>query len=203
MTLWGNDAENFDGFNNPVVLVKNAKVNEFNGGKTVSMGMGCVMKINPDIKEGHDLRGWFDNGGSDVVTSNMSARYIAQYEFLYCFQIIWNFVPTIHRTGTGGNMSADWLDFMDVKARGLGNSDKPDYYQCKATINFVKSSTNSFYKACPTPDCNKKVVEDNMTYRCEKCNAEFPNFKYRLLINVSDKTSSVDCEFLSLFPYSD
>lgn len=73
---------------------------------------------------------------------------------------------------------------MDVKMRNLGNTDKPDYYQCKATINLVKNN-NSYYKACPTPDCNKKVVEDLPNYRCEKCNAEFPNFKYRLLISVS------------------
>lgn len=83
-------------------------------------------------------------------------------------------------------MATEWLDFMGVKARGLGSTDKPDYYQCKATINLVKNSNQSFYKACPTPDCNKKVVEDgSSSYRCEKCNADFPNYKYRLLINVS------------------
>lgn len=88
LTLWGNDAETFDGFNNPVVLVKNAKVNEFNGGKSVSMGMGCLLKINPDIKEGHDLRGWYDNGGSDAATSNMSARYANNTTFFCNMKLI-------------------------------------------------------------------------------------------------------------------
>lgn len=73
---------------------------------------------------------------------------------------------------------------MDVKNKNLGNGDKPDYFMCKAVVNFVKSA-NSFYKSCPTPDCNKKVLDqDNGTFRCEKCNADFPNFKYRLLLNV-------------------
>lgn len=88
------------------------------------------------------------------------------------------------RSGAGSGFNTEWLDFMDVKARGLGGTDKAEYYQCKATINLVKNN-NSFYKACPTPECNKKVIEDSSTFRCEKCNADFPNFKYRLLISVS------------------
>lgn len=121
------------------------------------------MKINPDIPEGHKLRGWFDNGGGANVSGSISAR-----------------------TGGGGYGAAEWRDLCDT--RELGTGDKPDYYQCRATVEKAHSE-NAFYKACPTPECNKKVVEsgdDGMkTYRCEKCNAEFPDFKYRLLLNVS------------------
>lgn len=42
------------------------------------------------------------------------------------------------------------------------------------------------YQACPSPDCNKKVVDQqNGLYRCEKCDNEFPNFKYRMMLLVS------------------
>jgi len=161
LTLWGDDAVNFDGHVQPVILVKGTRINEFNGGKSLSLGGGSVMKINPDIPEAHKLRGWFDNGGGDNVANMVSAR-----------------------TG-GGNFSTDWMTLRDARARNLGSGDKPDYFQCKAVVHIVKQE-NAFYRACPQSDCNKKVVDEgNDQYRCEKCNALFPNFKYRLLINVS------------------
>ncbi|XP_016925019.4 replication protein A 70 kDa DNA-binding subunit [Drosophila suzukii] len=161
LTLWGDDAVNFDGHVQPVILVKGTRINEFNGGKSLSLGGGSVMKINPDIPEAHKLRGWFDNGGGDNVANMVSAR-----------------------TG-GGNFSTDWMTLRDARARNLGSGDKPDYFQCKAVVHIVKQE-NAFYRACPQSDCNKKVVDEgNDQYRCEKCNALFPNFKYRLLINMS------------------
>lgn len=46
---------------------------------------------------------------------------------------------------------------------------------------------NCLYQACPSQDCNKKVVDQqNGMFRCEKCDKEFPNFKYRLILSVSD-----------------
>lgn len=47
--------------------------------------------------------------------------------------------------------------------------------------------TNScVYKSCPKADCNKKVIDqDNGIYRCEKCQANNPDFKYRVLLNAS------------------
>lgn len=46
------------------------------------------------------------------------------------------------------------------------------------------------YQACPSQDCNKKVIdEQNGLYRCEKCDREFPNFKYRMILSVSPGAS--------------
>eukprot|EP00099_Drosophila_melanogaster_P015436 NP_524274.1 replication protein A 70 [Drosophila melanogaster] len=161
LTLWGDDAVNFDGHVQPVILVKGTRINEFNGGKSLSLGGGSIMKINPDIPEAHKLRGWFDNGGGDSVANMVSAR-----------------------TG-GGSFSTEWMTLKDARARNLGSGDKPDYFQCKAVVHIVKQE-NAFYRACPQSDCNKKVVDEgNDQFRCEKCNALFPNFKYRLLINMS------------------
>ncbi|KAH8383419.1 hypothetical protein KR009_008515, partial [Drosophila setifemur] len=161
LTLWGDDAVNFDGHVQPVILVKGTRINEFNGGKSLSLGGGSIMKINPDIPEAHKLRGWFDNGGGDNIANMVSAR-----------------------TG-GGTFSTDWMTLKDARARNLGAGDKPDYFQCKAVVHIVKQE-NAFYRACPQTDCNKKVVDEgNDQYRCERCNALYPNFKYRLLVNMS------------------
>ncbi|XP_058976432.1 replication protein A 70 kDa DNA-binding subunit-like [Musca domestica] len=160
VTIWGDEAVNFDGHVQPVVLVKGGRINEFNGGKSVSVGNGSVLKINPDIPEGHKLRGWFDNGGGANITNSVSAR-----------------------TGAGGGYSTEWRTFYE--ARNLGTGDKADYFQTKAVVHLIKSN-NAYYKACPQPDCNKKVIdEQNGHYRCERCNADFTNFKYRLLVNMS------------------
>lgn len=78
LTLWGNEAENFDATNNPVVVVRGAKVGEFGGGKNISVLMSSIMKINPDIPEAHRLRGWYDNCGKLEDITNISARLIFQ-----------------------------------------------------------------------------------------------------------------------------
>ncbi|XP_034487485.1 replication protein A 70 kDa DNA-binding subunit [Drosophila innubila] len=161
LTLWGDEAVNFDGHVQPVILVKGSRINEFNGGKSLSMGGGSILKINPDMPEAHKLRGWFDNGGGDSVSNMVSAR-----------------------TG-GGSFNSDWVTLKDARMRNLGSGDKPDYFQCKAVVHIVKQE-NAFYKACPQTECNKKVVDEgNGQYRCERCNAAYPNFKYRLLVNMS------------------
>lgn len=158
MTLWGDEAKNFDGSDQPVLLVKGAKVGEYGGGKT--LGGGNNIKLNPDVPEGHRLRGWFDNGGLTGEVKELSTKGL-------------------------GNYSTEWMNFHESKLRNLGAGDKPDYYQVKGFIHNIRS-TNAFYKACATPDCNKKVIDQgNGTYRCEKCQTETPNFKYRLLVNVS------------------
>jgi hypothetical protein len=89
------------------------------------------------------------------------------------------------RTGGGGGYTTDWMTMHEAQEANLGNGDKPDYFQCKALVHSVKSA-NAIYKACPQPECNKKLIDqDNGQFRCEKCNADYPNFKYRLLVNVS------------------
>ena len=76
LTLWGDEAVNFDGHVQPVILIKGARVSEYNGGKSLTAGNGSVLKINPDISEGHKLRGWFDNGGGENISNSISARYV-------------------------------------------------------------------------------------------------------------------------------
>lgn len=178
LTLWGGEAENFDGSSQPVVVVKGAKITEWGGGKTLTASMGSVLKINPDLPESHRLRGWFDNGGMGADSTNISAKYnIFFLTVLYLITYFFRFRSSI-------GFSTPWMCFREVQDQGLGSSDKGDYYQNKATVLLAKSE-NALYKACPTEQCNKKVIDmQNGMYRCEKCNREYPNFKYRLLASV-------------------
>lgn len=146
-----------------MLLVKGARIGEFGGGKSISIIGSTVLKRNPDLTEGHFLRGWFDNGGGREVHNSLSAQ-----------------------TG-GGNFSTEWLTFHEAKQKNLGNGDKADYFQVKGTISLIRNS-NLVYKACAQENCKKKVVDmQNGQFRCETCNVETANFKYRLLVNVSMK----------------
>lgn len=167
LTLWGDEAEKFDGSTHPVVAVKGARLTEFNGSKSLSCLASTMLRLNPDLPEAHKLRGWYDNGGADMELVNISAR-----------------------TGgyTGG--SNEWITFAEAEERQLGTGDKGDYFALLGVITFTFSD-NAIYKACPQEQCNKKLVDmENGLYRCEKCNRDFPNYKYRLLLaaNVSDPT---------------
>lgn len=163
LTLWNAEAENFNDYSQPVLLVKGGRISEFGGGKSVSFVGSTVLKKNPDCPEGHYLRGWFDNGGGRDISVSVSAK------------------------SGGGNYATEWLSFQEAKMKNLGNGDKADFFQVKATIQMIRS-TNIVYKACSTDQCKKKVVEMGTgSYRCENCNVESPNFKYRMIVNVSSK----------------
>ncbi|EFA09711.2 replication protein A 70 kDa DNA-binding subunit [Tribolium castaneum] len=164
LNLWGSQAESFAVTGNPVILVKNAKIYEFRGAKSITLMGTSLLKIDPEIRETHILRRWYHSEGNQVEITNVS-----------------------HRNGYG---STPWLTFKEARQQTI--SEKPLYYQTFGTILLVRLD-RAVYKSCPNADCQKKVLDlENGMYRCEKCNREFPNFKYRLLVsmNVADSSSS-------------
>ncbi|XP_063228748.1 replication protein A 70 kDa DNA-binding subunit [Bacillus rossius redtenbacheri] len=171
VSLWGAQAEEFDGSLQPVVAIKCGKINDFGGGRSVSLMQTSALQVNPDIPEAHRLRGWFDNYGAHQETTSISTRSAGS---------------------SGGGTDGEWITLQTADESDLGAKDVADYFNCKATIVMIRTE-NTTYQACPGPDCNKKVINNgNGMYRCEKCNCEYPNFKHRLLLTmcISDWTSS-------------
>lgn len=167
LTLWGTQAEQFDSSNAPTIAIKGARIGEYNGAKNISSISSTVLQIDPDIEEAHKLRGWYNSGGKDQEVKQISRS-------------------------AGGDMNAPWITIQDSKDLQFGYPEKSNTYLVKACISAVKGS-NSIYKACPNEGCKKKVVDqDNGMYHCEKCQTEYPNFKYRLLANANlvDSTSN-------------
>ncbi|KAL1138170.1 hypothetical protein AAG570_009862 [Ranatra chinensis] len=174
LTLWGTQAEDFCGDGQPVIAVKGGKVSDFGGGRSVSLVSSSVLQLNPDIPEAHRLRGWYDCLTEDVKFNSLSTRG--------------------GETGSGGK----WYTLGEATLLQLGCGDKADYFNCYATLMHVRTE-KSVYKACPTPDCQKKVIDQNNgMYRCEKCNREFENFKYRLMLsaNIGDYSGN---QWVTLF----
>uniref|UniRef100_A0A8C4NX38 Replication protein A subunit n=1 Tax=Dicentrarchus labrax TaxID=13489 RepID=A0A8C4NX38_DICLA len=164
VTLWGEEAEKFDGSGQPIVAIKGAKLSDF-GGRSLSASFSSTLMINPDIPEAYKLRGWYDKEGHAIDGQSLTEM----------------------KGGSGGG-NTNWKTLSDVKTEHLGHGDKADYYTCIATIVYLRKE-NCLYQACPSQDCNKKVVDQqNGMFRCEKCDKEFPNFKYRLILsaNIAD-----------------
>uniref|UniRef100_A0A8C5K1B2 Replication protein A subunit n=1 Tax=Jaculus jaculus TaxID=51337 RepID=A0A8C5K1B2_JACJA len=164
-TLWGEDADKFDGSRQPVMAIKGARVSDF-GGRSLSVLSSSTIIMNPDIPEAYKLRGWFDSEGQALDGVSIS---------------------DLKSGGTGGS-NTNWKTLYEVKSENLGQGDKADYFSSVATVVYLRKD-NCMYQACPTQDCNKKVIDQqNGLYRCEKCDREFPNFKYRmiLLANIAD-----------------
>ncbi|XP_073256997.1 replication protein A 70 kDa DNA-binding subunit-like [Porites lutea] len=170
-TLWGETAEKFEQYmgKNPVLALKGVKVSEF-GGRSLSIMNSTNMMVDPmDLKEAHTLRGWYLNVGKDSSVESVSAQ-----------------------RSDGAIGSGTFKTLMQIKTEQLGMGEKPDYLSAKATAVFYKKD-NCLYKACPTADCNKKLIEEgDGNYRCEKCNRSFPNFQYRLILsaNLADFTGN-------------
>lgn len=168
LTLWGRQAENFsagsgyndDGTAQPVIAFKSVRVGDF-GGRSLSMVSSSSMTVDPDIQEAHSLRGWYDNQGAGAqfqAYTSMGGGAAAG----------------------GGAMRLDQFKVVsEVKDAMLGTGDQPDNFWIRGTLVYVKKD-NMAYPACPTPKCAKKVMlEENNSWRCEKCERSFPNPEYR------------------------
>ncbi|NXY76643.1 RFA1 protein, partial [Glareola pratincola] len=175
VTLWGHEAEQFDGSRQPVIAIKGARVSDF-GGRSLSVLSSSTVIINPDSPEAFKLRGWFDSEGHLLECASISDV----------------------RGGLASGMNTNWKTLFEAKSENLGLGDKADYFSCVATVVHLRKE-NCMYQACPSQDCNKKVIDQqNGLYRCEKCDREFPNFKYRmmLLVTIAD---SLEYQWLTCF----
>ena len=199
--------------------MKGVKVSDF-GGRSLTTQFSTQMAIDPDISEAHQLRGWFDNVGKNEQMASISEQRMGGGGlYLSLCPSVWYveeekecMCDCLTHLLHAGQPTA-FLTLGQVKELDLGRKEKPDYFSCKAGITFIKKD-NCLYKvrppntmlgcqqaplvfvllvqACPNPDCNKKVTEGGAggQYVCEKCNQNFPNFKFRMILSVSSHTKT-------------
>nr|XP_057942104.1 replication protein A 70 kDa DNA-binding subunit-like isoform X2 [Doryrhamphus excisus] len=160
LTLWGDEAQNFDTSPHPVVAIKGARLTDF-GGRSLSALFSSTLMVNPDLPEAFKLRAWYNQMGHSLQSQSLT-------------------VPKF----MGDDVRTNWKSLSDIKTEQLGHTEKADYFSCVATVLYMRKE-NCLYQACPTTSCNKKVVDQNGRYYCEKCNQDFSNFKYRFILNVN------------------
>lgn len=173
LTVWGKTAATFEVQPESVVAFKGVKVSDF-GGRSLSLLSSGSMTANPDIPEAHRLKGWYDHQGR---SENFATHA--------------NVTSTV--SAAGGSRGDAFKVVSQVKEENLGMSEQPDYFNLKASIQYIKQD-NFCYPACLEEGCNKKVVEvDPGKWRCERHEKEFPKPEYRYImsINVMDHTGQL------------
>jgi replication factor A1 len=133
------------------------------------MNNSSFMTVDPDISEAHALRGWFDAKSGSGQTPNFKS----------------------FSNSMGGGMASgafkreEIRTLGDVKESGLGMGDTQEVFSARATIIHIKAD-NLTYAACPT--CNKKAVEGNEGWHCEKCDRSYekPEHRYMLRMSAAD-----------------
>ena len=123
------------------------------------MFSSSTMQVNPDIEECFILRGWYDSSGSEQTFQAHTAA---------------------GSTSTVGFNRSEMRSLDEVKQANYGMPDKPEYFSARATVMHIKAE-NISYPACPTPLCNKKVIETGNSWRCEKCDRNFEAPEHRLI----------------------
>ncbi|KAF2734725.1 replication protein-like protein A 70 kDa DNA-binding subunit [Polyplosphaeria fusca] len=170
LTIWGKSAESFDAPAESVIAFKGVKVSDF-GGRSLSLLSSGSMTIDPDIDEAHKLRGWYNAVGANAqfqTHNNMS-------------------------TTSGGGQKQDSKTIAQILEEESYLQDAPSYFNMKGSIMFVKH-TMVAYPACQTPNCNKKVIDEQQNeWWCEKCQTKWdkPLYRYVLQVNVSDHTGQI------------
>ncbi|XP_034034099.1 replication protein A 70 kDa DNA-binding subunit-like isoform X2 [Thalassophryne amazonica] len=161
VALWGQEAERFDGSGQPIIAIKGARMSDF-GGISLSVLSSSTVTVNPDIPQAFRLRAWYDQKGCVMASQSLTQT-----------------------SSLGSGSAMNWKTLSDIKDEHMGHGEKADYFSCVATVVFIRKET-CLYQSCPSGDCKKKVIDQhNGRYRCEKCNREFPNFKYRLLLSAN------------------
>ncbi|CAF0927115.1 unnamed protein product [Adineta ricciae] len=168
VTLWGQQAEEFDGSSNQVLAFKGIKIGDFNG-RTLSCMNSTLIRQDPtETPRTVELRVWFDNEGKSID------------------------LPDLSKGADVGSRQTPIKTLSQIISEGLGLGDKPDYISVKAMTTLIKKDT-AVYMMCPEERCGKKVVdENNGSYRCEKCNKTYSNFKWAYMVSaeISDPTGS-------------
>ncbi|CAO3614372.1 unnamed protein product [Cunninghamella blakesleeana] len=168
LTVWERIAESFDFTGNRVIAAKGCRVGDFNG-RTLSLSASGALKVDPDMQEARTLKTWFDANGSTATFSSFSSSSSLSNSAM-----------------PQGNQPK--LTIQEVKDKGLGESERPDYFTCRGTIAYIKTD-NIAYPSCF--DCKKKVLQESDGWRCEKCQKthDTPHWRYLLTYSIEDPTS--------------
>ncbi|XP_057448754.1 replication protein A 70 kDa DNA-binding subunit C isoform X2 [Lotus japonicus] len=177
LTLWGNFCNTegqtlqsiCDSGAFPVLAVKAARVNDFNG-KSVGTIATSQLFVEPDFAEAFTLRQWYDNEGKNVPSLSISRE-----------------------TSSAGKTDVRKV-ISQIKDEKLGTSEKPDWISVCASVSFIKVD-NFCYTACPIMigdrQCNKKVTNNgDGKWHCDRCDksTDACDYRYILQLQIQDHT---------------
>ncbi|GAB4823832.1 hypothetical protein N2152v2_010878 [Parachlorella kessleri] len=178
LTLWGGFASNpgeqlqqmLQAGQHPVVVVKGARVGDYNGKTLSTLGSSTLLVDPPDIPEAGRERNWWDKGGSSLQAQALSSM-----------------------RGAGGGRADRRIVLSQIKDEGLGMAGATAWVQVAATCTYVKDK-QMYYAACPLQyngkQCNKKMQDQGGgSWFCERCgHTAEPEWRYILSVILEDHT---------------
>ncbi|CAD6185800.1 unnamed protein product [Caenorhabditis auriculariae] len=172
ITLWGEHAKTFDeNALGQVVGFKSLQAKEWQGGYSLGSLNITRVVLSPELEETAQLYEWHA-----AVRPSLDVKKIS----------------TTTEGGAGSTSFVRDLRFITtIQALRLG-SEQQRYVNCRATITKIKPD-QALYKACPNDGCQKKVVDVDGEYRCEKCATTSRTFKwnYMLQFEMADLSGQV------------
>lgn len=176
VTVWNDATYNFPAETaiGDIIALKGVMVSEFKG-KTLSTTSHTVITLDPPVPETAIVRSWYaSNVTEETIFNPLSAVYDVSSR---------NRDLSDYRT-----VSQLTLDLVVAKTapNTAGNPMNQLYSSIYGSIIYINTSS-AMYKACSTPDCQKKVTEggDNVAeYYCAKCDKTARDFKWRLMLSI-------------------
>ena len=192
--LWNQTAADFAVEEGSVIAFKGCKVSDFNG-RTLSLTQSGSLIANPGIPESYHLKGWYDNIGVKENYKSLKTESGAGS----------NNLSVMERFAQRKMIS----QVEDENIGGQNGGEKPEYFSTKASLSYAKPE-NFAYPACPNilsqsgdaslsgagarqNPCNKKLVQYDDKWRCERCNMEFdrPTWRYILNCGIMDASGQI------------
>ncbi|KAI9298975.1 replication factor-a protein [Neoconidiobolus thromboides FSU 785] len=166
-TLWNELATSFNGTIGDIVALHSVKIGEFQG-KSLSTVGTSIVNINPEINQAYELKHWYNSNNNNTNFRTLANNNMGGMDM--------------------GNCEIKQLDI--IKNDNEFGRNNPEKFSCIAWITKIKDGAT--YPACPSENCNKKVIESSDGWYCAKCNRNFENPDYRFIINCSISDSHED-----------
>lgn len=171
LNLWDRNCDLVQEGSNPIIVLKDAKIGEFNGRKNLTVG--TLIQVDPsDIQEANDLREWYS--GNPSLSS----------------------IKALSSTGgvDNSNRRTPIVMIKTIMDENLGGNGHTDYFDVIASIYNITPQRSFFYLACPNEKCSFKGLKDrDGGLFCESCGNMItdPVPRYNYKIGITDFTGTV------------
>ncbi|KAA6373569.1 MAG: putative Replication protein A 70 kDa DNA-binding subunit, partial [Streblomastix strix] len=184
LTLWREQAVQFNGNVGDVIVAVNTKIAEFNGFRSATVSNQTNLEINPkDISRVSELQKWFrriQSEDKEKIEHNLWKKIEA----------------TGGKSGTDGKEQkvAHSVSTQQLKQTDVDQLDKgAEFFNVIGAITYFKR-TNLWYLACPNTKCSRKIQDGDQS--CKSCGhnliADGPGVKrYILSLLLSDSEGSI------------
>ena len=174
LILW-RDLTNYDIKKGDVILIKKAKIGEFNGVKNISTYEDSIIEKNPQLysSEVEKIKEYMKEHLKEVkplVSKQIPQGKALLYNVDYINDII------------------TMLDRRNVNSESISMT-----FRIKVTITQIMHNEKNVYEGCPNEGCKKKLDEKNIIKVCDKCGETFE--KGKDYYNISARVKDCSAEF--------